>query len=106
MSAPLARRAPWDELEATRAAIQVFLLVTHARNALLHMPDDIRALSKPMGASGGALSAGTALRVRLAHAQLVSFTLHLAGKPPVTVNCGREDLVVVSQTSANPRCRW
>ena len=46
---PLARRAPRDELEATRAAIQIFLLTRHARNLLLHYPEDVRTLGKPAG---------------------------------------------------------
>ena len=44
---PLARRKPRDELEATRACIQVFLLVRHARNTLLHVSEDVRTLARP-----------------------------------------------------------
>lgn len=44
---PLARRLPRDELERARVSLQVFLLVRHTRNALLHLPDDVRPLVSP-----------------------------------------------------------
>ena len=78
-SVPLARRGPRDELEATRAAIQVFLLVRHARNVLLRLPDDVRALARPAGSAGGALPPNAALRLPAA-AQLLPCKLHMASR--------------------------
>lgn len=75
---PLARRAARDELESTRAAIQVFLLTRHARNLLLHMPDDVRSLSRP---DGDPLPVGTLLQMPAA-SQLMPCTLHVHGRAP------------------------
>ena len=72
-SVPLARRAPRDELEATRAAIQVFLLIRHARNVLLRLPDDVRLKTRT-------LPADAPIDVP-ASAQLLPCRLHLPGRP-------------------------
>ena len=76
-SVPLARRKPRDELEATRALIQVFLLTRHARNILLRYPDDVRALAKPTAS----LHAGTELSLPTS-AQLLPCTLHVQSRQP------------------------
>ena len=43
-AAPLARRAPMDHMEHSRVALHVFLLISHARNLLQSLPDELVGL--------------------------------------------------------------
>jgi hypothetical protein len=79
---PLARRAPRDELEATRAAIQTFLLTRHARNLLLRYPEDLRTLGKPAGWAGAAPPIGGRLELPGLTCQLLPCSLLVHMRQP------------------------